>query len=132
MGLPYDKRVERKSGILINLGTESFYCILQHAPGGGSPHNLGVLLYDGTRHRLLMRFREDYGFATELDAEVLSALGADLSKKATECDDPLEMIELLEDTLSNDILITERSIIEIDRDPTEVLRTVYSKTVEQR
>src|SRR5690242_10852569 len=99
------------------LAAESFYCFLQFATVGGSIHNLGVLLYDGGSHHLLMRFREDFGFADESDSEVLAALQADLAEKAMESDDPIEIITQFEDTLSNDIRISERSAIEIDRAP---------------
>ena len=106
---------------------ESFYCILQFAPVEATVYNLGVLLYDEPSHRLLTFFRDDYGFAGEEEIEVLSALGADLAQKATESDDPIEMIEHFEDTLSNNIRISARTIIEIDRDPKELLNEIYLK-----
>ena len=103
---------------------------MQFAPAGEKIRNLGVLLYDGINRRLLMRFREDYGFATEEDAEVLSALGADLTQKANESDDPIHMIRYFEDTLSNDLRISVRSIIKIEGDPNELLNAIYLKHIE--
>lgn len=78
-----------------------------------------------------MRLRDDHGFASEEEAEFLAALVADLPQKAKEFDDPIDMIEQFEGTLSNAVLISPRTVIEIDRDPNELLKEIYLKHVEQ-
>jgi SOS-response transcriptional repressor LexA len=70
--------------------------------------NLGVLLQDPESDALFARFRRDMAtLAGEEDLEVLSALGDDLSAKATAMGAE-RLFQYLEDTLSGSVRITDR------------------------
>lgn len=112
-------------------GPPSFYVVVQFAPPGRAVYNLGVLLYDARRRLLLMRFRQDYDFASNEDVEVLAGLAEDLTLKAAEHADPLRFIEYLEDTLSNAILITPRVSLPPECEPDKLVGTVYTECIDE-
>jgi hypothetical protein len=112
-------------------GPPSFYVVVQFAPPGRAVYNLGVLLYDARRRQLLMRFRQDYDFASSEDVEILAGLAEDLTLKAAEHPDPLRLIEYLEDTLSNAILITPRVPVPPECEPDNLVGIVYAECIEQ-
>ena len=94
-------------------------------------YNLGVLLYDARRRRLSMRFRADYDYASAEDAEILAGLHEDLALKAAAYPDPLRLVEHLEETLSNAILITSRVPLPSQFDADEAVDAAYAKCIKQ-
>jgi hypothetical protein len=109
----------------------SFYVLAQFVAPGGPTNNIGILLYDARQRRLLMRFRADYDFAGDEDVGILAGLHEDLTRKATEYSDPLRLVEHLEDTLSNAILITSRVALPSEYDADEAVDLAYARCVEQ-
>lgn len=90
--------------------TPSFYSILrsQHR---GKIRDIGVIVYDGPRRELWLRAPTDYSFIDDHEeAEIVSLSVGALAQRAKE-DNPLAIIEQLEDTLSNALLISERKPI---------------------
>ncbi len=99
------------------MGPDSFYCLVQYAEPGGQVRNIGVLLYDAAASRVLGRFVEDYGFIKDPeDREVVAEIGFDLVRQVSEAPDPLDIINHLEDSLSNVVLISERRPVLIAAD----------------
>lgn len=87
---------------------ESFYCILA-IRYHGVERNIGVLLYQSAVPRLSIRCLDEYPFISDIeDAEILAALANDLILKAAALQIPLQLIEQMEDTLSNTLLISPR------------------------
>jgi SOS-response transcriptional repressor LexA len=73
----------------------------------GDVVNAGVLLEDPATDRLYIRLRRDWERLAGEDAEVFSALGADLTAKAAEMG-AARLLAHLEDTLSNVLRIGDR------------------------
>lgn len=105
------------------------YALLEAELPGGDVTPIGVLLEDAASNRLYLRLRRDWNtFASEEDVEVLSALGEDLSSKASEIGTD-EFFRQLEDSLSNTIRITDREEVEVD-DFDRTLNRLYRQNVQ--
>jgi phage repressor protein C with HTH and peptisase S24 domain len=96
-------------------------------PGAGQM-KAGVLLEDPATNRLWLRLRRDWEeFAAE-EAEVLAALECDLAAKAQELG-AKALLEYLEDSLSNVVLLTDRREILVD-DFERALSRLYREHVQ--
>jgi len=94
-------------GVAISTRRGQYSVVQAELPGHGLV-NLGVLLQDPESDALFARFRRDMDtLAGEEDLEVLSALGDDLSAKATAMGAE-RLFEYLEGTLSGSVRITDR------------------------
>jgi hypothetical protein len=98
----------------------------------GEIHNIGVLVYNAATRLVHYRFRQDYGFVPQEEQYVLSLVGDDIANQLKEFDDAITLIEHLEDTLSNTIRISDRTPIAVDRDPAEIVESLYSEHVAER
>jgi SOS-response transcriptional repressor LexA len=84
------------------------YSLLELALPGRPVENYGVLLFDPEAGELHARLRDEPAESADPeDAEVLSRLGTDLAAKARELGGA-PLLDLLEDSLSNVLRITER------------------------
>ena len=83
------------------------YAVLSVELPGVGESAAGVLLEDPTTDRVFIRLRRDWEKIAPQEADVLSAVEADLSAKASEVG-ASRLLEYLEDTLSNTIRITLR------------------------
>ena len=90
---------------------EGQYVVLQLAWPGRPPRNAGILLIDPATGRGWRRFTEDWGEDT--DTEVLGALAGDFELKLREMGGAA-LLDWLEDTLSNTLLVSERETVEVD------------------
>lgn len=89
------------------------YSVLELALPGRSPTPFGVLLLDSTTGELYVRCREDAAaLADPEDAEVVAELAGELEARGTESGGR-ELLERLEDTLSNVLRISERTAIRV-------------------
>jgi phage repressor protein C with HTH and peptisase S24 domain len=76
--------------------------------------NIGVILIDPAADRAWIRMRQSYReLAAPEDAEVLDALAGDMRNRAAELG-AMAFLELLEDTLSNTLRVTERQSVDVD------------------
>jgi phage repressor protein C with HTH and peptisase S24 domain len=90
---------------------EASYSILEVALPGRAPEPAGVLLYDPTEERLEVRLRRDWEeLAEPEDVEVLELIEADLAAKVAEMG-PAQVLEQLEETLSNVLRISGRETV---------------------
>ena len=90
---------------------------------------IGVLIHvPGPKEQLLLKFRGDWASFSEDDSEVLSLLADDIAAKATEMG-PLAVVEWFESTLSNAIVISERSPLSPGVDPRAELERLYNTFV---
>jgi hypothetical protein len=108
-----------------------FYNVLRFAPPDGDAIAIGVLVYDPAADQLFMRFRSDWKRIYEEDVEILHLLAEDLTAKIQELG-ALQMLEHLEDTLSNAILISERHELPPGADAKRELETLYASLVDAR
>ncbi len=90
--------------------------------------NAGVLLEDPATDRLWVRLRRDWEEFAPEEAEVLAALEYDLTAKAQELG-AKELLRYLEDTLSNVLVVTDRSEVLVD-DFERALARLYRKNVQ--
>jgi SOS-response transcriptional repressor LexA len=105
------------------------YVLLEAALPERPIRNIGVLLLDPATDRGWLKMRESYGdIAAEDDAQVLDALEEDLRARMAESG-ASALLESLEDTLSNVLLITGRQSVDVDSF-TRVLSQLYSEHVE--
>jgi SOS-response transcriptional repressor LexA len=81
-------------------------------PGAGRI-NAGVLLEDPATNRLWVRLRRDWEECAPEEAEVLSALEYDLTAKSRELG-AAQLLQYLEDTLSNAVMLTDRREILVE------------------
>ncbi len=89
------------------------YMILSIELPGAGRMNAGVLLEDPATDRLWVRLRRDWdNFAAE-ESDVLAAMEYDLSSKAQEMG-AKQLLQYLEDTLSNALLLTDRREILVE------------------
>ena len=91
---------------------------------------MGVLLLDGASGRCHMLFRQDYGFLPPGEEDVVIGVLEDLNSWLAESPEPIQIVERLEDTCSNSILISERVAIQVEGDPKELLQKLYLKHME--
>jgi len=96
-------------------------------PGAGRL-NAGVLLQDPATDRLWLRLRRDWDQLAPDEAEVLSAIEYDLASKAREMG-ATQLLEYLEDTLSNTVQVTDRQEILVD-DFERALARLYREHVQ--
>jgi len=75
--------------------------------------NVGVLLEDPAADRLYIRFRRDWDLVTPEEADVFSALEADLTARALEMGAAVVLAHL-EETLSNALRVTDRREIAVE------------------
>lgn len=87
--------------------------ILQYAPAGASPRNIGVLLLDCPENSLYIQVREEWAGFPEHDLDILSYLAEDLQLKARDLG-AIQLVAYLEDTLSNTFRVTPREVIRTD------------------
>jgi hypothetical protein len=88
------------------------FSVLTFTNPGGSVVPIGLLLFDPEAQLLLVRCRHDWDrIADPEDAEVLSALSEDLVRVARDLG-AANVLEYLENTLSNSIEISARQRIE--------------------
>jgi SOS-response transcriptional repressor LexA len=81
----------------------------------------GILLEDPAQDRLYLRLRRDWTRIAPEEAEVLEALEFDLGSKAAEMG-AARLLEVLEDTLSNILRVTERREIVVEDFPRALAR----------
>ena len=88
---------------------------------------VAVLLFDPGHDRLYLRSRKDFGVAGLVDARVLrllmSQLAADVLEKPGSA-----VLQELESTLSNALLITERTKMDV-ADPKAALDELYARYI---
>ena len=110
--------------------TARLFLLTVELPGEGSIP-AGVLLQDPAHNGLYVRLRRDWEQITpEEDAEVLSALAADLESKAAELG-AARLLKSLEDSLSNTLRISEPREIMVEDFPRALARH-YRQAVEAR
>lgn len=94
--------------VALNPAKKASYVVLEAALPGRAVQPAGVLLLDEESNRLYVRLREDWGqWAAPEDAEVLDLTGEQLRREAEELG-ARQVLELLEDRLSNAIRISDR------------------------
>jgi phage repressor protein C with HTH and peptisase S24 domain len=93
----------------------------------GEVVNAGVFLVDPATDRLYIRLRRDWGRVSPEEADVFSALEADLTEKAEEMG-AARLLEYLEDTLSNVLRIGERREVMVE-DFARALSRLYREHV---
>jgi len=101
--------------------------ILQLEMPGNAPVSAGVLLEDPVRNRLHLRLRRDWDVIAPAEAEILSELEFDLAAKAQELG-AAQVLEQLQDTLSNTLTISEPREVMVEEFARAVLR-LYSELV---
>ncbi len=107
---------------------EGEYSILQLALPGRPPVNFAVLLLDPAADRLYLKAREDFAaIADEEDRELLELLAGDMARRAKETG-ARAFFEQLEDSLSNSLRITERSVTAV-RDYAHTLDSLFREHV---
>src|SRR5271154_7048790 len=89
------------------------YLIIALEVPGADRVNAGVLLEDPATDRLWVRLRRDWEEFAPDEAEVLAAIEFDLRAKAQELG-AKELLQYLEDTLSNVLLLTDRREVPVD------------------
>ena len=104
------------------------YMILSVEIPGAGRLNAGVLLQDPATDRLWLRLRRDWDQLAPDEAEVLSAIEYDLASKAREMG-ATQLLEYLEDTLSNTVQVTDRQEILVD-DFERALARLYREHVQ--
>jgi len=105
------------------------YLLIEAAPPGRPVTKAGVLLIDPDRDRLHIKLREDWeGIADPDDAEVLSALAADLERQAREIGAE-RTLAVLEDSLSNTLRVGGRESIAVG-DFNKALARLYERHIE--
>ena len=87
------------------------YAVLQLAWPGRPVRNIGVLLLDPATDRGWVRFTPEWD--DETDADVLAALQEDFEDKLREMG-AAALLNWLEDTLSNTLLLTARDTVQVD------------------
>jgi phage repressor protein C with HTH and peptisase S24 domain len=92
--------------------TARFSILAREEPGDG-PVNIGVLLEDPATDRLYIRTRRDWDRIAPEEAEVLSALEADLAAKSAELG-AARLLNHFEDTLSNTLRVTDRRDVMVE------------------
>jgi hypothetical protein len=110
--------------------TSSFYSILKSLDRDKT-RNIGVLVYDASRGELWLRATTDYSFIEDdEEAEIMSQIVGGLADRVKE-EHPLRLVEHLEDTLSNALLIGERHAISTPFTPT-LLDELFKGVVAQK
>jgi SOS-response transcriptional repressor LexA len=104
------------------------YMIITLELPGANRVNAGVLLEDPVTDRLWVRLRRDWEEFAPDEAEVLAAIEYDLAAKAQELG-AKELLRYLEDTLSNVLMVTDRSEVLID-DFERTLGRLYRQNVQ--
>jgi SOS-response transcriptional repressor LexA len=104
------------------------YMILSIEVPGAGRMNAGVLLEDPATDRLWVRLRRDWDNFAPDEAEVLAAIEYDLSSKAREMGAE-QLLQYLEDTLSNALLVTDRREILVE-DFERALARLYRENVQ--
>jgi SOS-response transcriptional repressor LexA len=104
------------------------YMIITLELPGANRVNAGVLLEDPATDRLWVRLRRDWEEFAPDEAEVLAAIEYDLAAKAQELG-AKELLRYLEDTLSNVLMVTDRSEVLID-DFERTLARLYRQNVQ--
>src|SRR5271165_1459640 len=104
------------------------YMILSVEIPGLGKTNAGVLLQDPATDRLWVRLRRDWDELAPDEAEVLSAIEYDLASKAREMG-ATQLLEYLEDTLSNAVQVTDRREVLVD-DFERALARLYREHVQ--
>src|SRR5450631_3508987 len=85
------------------------FCMLQLALPGKSPRNIGIFLLDTERGKLYKKLRRGWDSIANPDSvEILERLDDDFEGKIEELGGEL-FLHTLEDSLSNTLLITDRS-----------------------
>jgi SOS-response transcriptional repressor LexA len=95
--------------------------ILELELPGQSGVAAGILLEDRTQDRLYLRLRRDWDHIAPEEADVLTALEYDLESKAAEMG-AARLLDLLEDTLSNILRVTDRREIAVEDFPRALAR----------
>ena len=109
-------------------GEAAEYVIVQFAGPGRPVTDIGILLLDPSSDRLYFRFRDNWASIADADdVEVLSLLAADLARKAREMGGR-ELLEWLEDTLSNALQLTERRRVHVT-DFDSCLADLFERTI---
>src|SRR5512142_2888171 len=88
---------------------------------GSTPVSAGVLLEDPATNRLYLRLRRDWDVIAPTEAEVLSGLELDLTAKTEELG-AAQVLDQLQDTLSNTLTISERREVLVEDFDRAVLR----------
>jgi hypothetical protein len=111
-----------------------FYSLLSYAAPSREAFNIAVLLClrdpdaEGEL-KLWMRFRNDWDAVCDEDAiEILEPLADDLYAKNVELG-PRRLLEYLESTFSNSLLLSERIPTNEDGDPTSQLNDLFERHV---
>jgi hypothetical protein len=100
------------------------YNILRFALPNGEVFPIGVLIYDPAADRLHVRIRPGWESLPEEQGEILNSLADDLKSKVNQLG-ALQVIEWLEDRLSNAIQISERHEL-ASADPESELDKLYA------
>lgn len=105
------------------------YAVLELALPGRPRANAGVLLLDPATGELLFKLRRDWAEVAEPeDAEVLSHVAEDLAQRAKEAGGG-ELLDYLEETLSNVLRISQRETIAVGN-LQKALERLYARHVE--
>jgi Protein of unknown function (DUF3037) len=115
--------LRKQSGII--LATQRpCYNILRFAMPNGEVFPIGVLIYDPAADRLHVRIRQGWKSLPEEQGEILNSLADDLKRKVDQLG-ALQVIEWLEDRLSNALQISERHEL-ASADPESELDKLYA------
>lgn len=111
----------------------AFWALLEVAPAGCVPQPVGVIVVDGETGHIEVRMRESTELVDlELDedeAEVLDAVAADLVARAKE-DGAMELLDSLEDSLSNFLRVSDRERIALSRGLSATAEELYAEHVD--
>lgn len=108
------RSISDEAAIMASDATQDCYFVLFFQPPAGLHHPIGILLYEVEQDRLSCRLLDDYsGIADDDDAEVLSLLGAEIRRLARTMA-PARLVSYLEETLSNNLQLSDRIPIEIE------------------
>ncbi|HEY6347525.1 MAG TPA: DUF3037 domain-containing protein [Bryobacteraceae bacterium] len=100
------------------------YNILRFALPNGEVFPIGVLIYDPAADRLHVRIRPGWKSLPEEQGEILNSLADDLKRKVDQLG-ALQVIQWLEDRLSNALQISERHEL-ASADPESELDKLYA------
>jgi len=106
------------------------YLLLEWALAGAGARNIGVLLFDPSTGQLHSKIRQRFeGVVDAEEAEFLEALEQDFRSKIAEMGGA-GFLQSLEDSLSNDIRLSERTTVAVDDFP-RMLERLYEEHVER-
>jgi phage repressor protein C with HTH and peptisase S24 domain len=119
--------VEMSAAVIPTLVKTARFSVLQ-AELSGDTENIGILLEDPARDRLYLRLRRDWDQIAGDEAEVFAALEEGMRADAAELG-AAQFLEHLEETLSNQVRISDRKEIEVEGDFEQALNRLYRRHV---